>query len=134
MSVFWTSDLETGVETIDNQHKELISRINALFTACSQGKGKEEVVKIMGFLGDYVVFHFGEEEKYMENLGYPAYSSHKKEHQGFINNFSELREKMGQDGPTVEVVVRANKLLIDWLINHIKRVDKEFANFMKSKG
>jgi hemerythrin len=34
----WTEDLSVGVETIDNQHKELFSRINSLADAIRLGK------------------------------------------------------------------------------------------------
>ena len=34
----WTEDLTVGVEAIDNQHKELFSRINSLADAIRQGK------------------------------------------------------------------------------------------------
>ena len=33
MAVTWTDDLATGVNKIDDQHKELFSRINSLLVA-----------------------------------------------------------------------------------------------------
>lgn len=45
MAIEWTDELATGVNKIDNQHKELFKRINNLLDACNQGKGKDEVKK-----------------------------------------------------------------------------------------
>ena len=62
MAIEWTEDLATGVNKIDNQHKELFKRINNLLEACNQGRGKNEVEKVIKFLDDYVIIHFSEEE------------------------------------------------------------------------
>ena len=50
MAIEWTKDLETGVALIDEQHKELFDRVNKLLAASSQGRGKEEVGSLLGFL------------------------------------------------------------------------------------
>ena len=72
MAIEWSDNLSTGVAEIDNQHKELFRRINDLFDACNQGKGKSEVAGVMEFLESYVVEHFGKEENYMKNTAMPA--------------------------------------------------------------
>ena len=58
VAIEWTADLATGVDEIDNQHKELFQRINNLLEACNHGKGKEEVKKVISFLEDYVITTF----------------------------------------------------------------------------
>lgn len=72
MAILWTPDLATKVDEIDSQHRELFKRINDLLDACNQGRGKEEVQKVIRFLEEYVATHFGEEEKYMEKYNYPG--------------------------------------------------------------
>ncbi|MDI3280784.1 MAG: bacteriohemerythrin, partial [Bacillota bacterium] len=99
----WTEDLATGVTQIDDQHKELIERVNQLLAACSEGRGKEEVGRTLNFLSDYIVFHFGTEEKYMTQYDYPGYNSHKAQHTGFIKEFTDLKGKFETEGPTLEV-------------------------------
>ena len=53
MAVQWSENLAVGVNMIDEQHKGIFSRINNLMNAMSQGKGKEEVGKVLEFLADY---------------------------------------------------------------------------------
>ncbi len=36
MAIEWTMGLSTGVDEIDDQHKELFKRINRLLDACNQ--------------------------------------------------------------------------------------------------
>jgi len=132
MAIEWTKDLATGVPIIDDQHKELFGRINALLDACSLGRGKEEVSRVIQFLEDYVNSHFYEEEQRMQQTGYPAYDSHKAQHEEFKRNFAELKQLFETDGTAVYVVTKTNHVVIDWLRVHIRRVDKAFGAFLQT--
>ncbi|MDA8433088.1 MAG: bacteriohemerythrin [Nitrospiraceae bacterium] len=133
MAIEWTPDLATGVDLIDAQHKELFSRINNLLEACKQGKGKEEVGKTIAFLEQYVVEHFSAEEKQMSSAGYPAAPAHKAQHHIFMENFSSLKQKFEAEGPGVHIVVGTNQFVVDWLRSHIRKLDKELGQFLKSR-
>lgn len=133
MSIEWTADLTAGVKEIDNQHKELFQRINSLLDACNRGKGKAEVGKVIKFLEDYVITHFSEEEKYMVKYDYPDYLSHKKQHSEFMENFLKLKTQFEAEGPGVHIVVITNRLIIDWLRNHIRKTDTALGSFLKTK-
>ncbi|MCG0274860.1 MAG: bacteriohemerythrin [Thermosediminibacteraceae bacterium] len=133
MAITWTEDLSTGIAMIDEQHKELFKRVNDLMSACAKGKGKEEIVKVMEFLKEYVVMHFGAEEKCMQETGFPDYKAHKKQHDGFVEEFKQFKNKMEQSGPSVDLVVKINHFLVDWLINHIKKKDKALGAFLRKK-
>ncbi len=133
MALEWTEDLVTGSFEIDRQHKELFKRINALLEACRQGKGKAEISKVVQFLDDYVATHFAEEEKYMKKYDYPAYAAHKAQHLEFIENFSELRRQIEKDGAGVHLLVKTNHMVVQWLINHISKVDRALGTFLKAR-
>lgn len=133
MSIEWTTDLATGVDEIDKQHKELFQRINSLLGSCREGKGKDEVKKVIWFLEDYVITHFSEEERYMGKHDYPEYSSHKRQHLEFMENFLTLKKQFESEGPGVHIVVNINHLVVDWLKNHIRRLDKALGAFLKTK-
>lgn len=134
MDLLWTSDLAIGVDTIDEQHRELLKRLNDLRSAINQGKGKEEIENTFTFLADYAIEHFSAEERYMTKYGYPGYRSHKAEHESFIKNFLELRKKFTnleqQRGITSFLVIEMQRHLYDWLINHIGKVDKALGRYL----
>lgn len=132
MALEWSNELATGYEEIDQQHRELFNRINNLFEACKQRKGMEEVKSMMQFLADYVIKHFSAEEKYMERLSYPGYAAHKAQHWKFTETFSELKKRLEEEGPGVLLVVNTNLILVEWLKNHIRKVDKELGAFLKN--
>lgn len=133
MAIEWTKDLAVGVTIIDDQHKELFRRINQLLEACTQSKGKQVIGEIIDFLGDYVVSHFGEEEKYMQEYAYPDYLKHKGYHTEFINSFKELKAQFEVDGPGTHIIVMTNRVVVNWLNSHIRNVDKLLGAYLKGK-
>ena len=132
----WKENLATGVNEIDNQHKELFRRINKLFTVCQHGQcnvlyGKNEVIKTMLFLEEYVHIHFSSEEFLQLNNKYPEYKNHKSEHTQFMEYFFDLKTLYTDQGSSEIFLHQLNSLLVDWLTQHIHKVDKAFADFLR---
>ena len=133
MKLQWTQELSVGVEEIDSQHKELFDRINNLDSAMKQGTAKEEVVRLIEFLDQYVIIHFGAEEKYMVDYNYTGYALHKTKHDWFKKEFSDIRTRLEAGGVTPELIMLSNNLLISWFSNHIRSIDMMLGSFLKSK-
>lgn len=134
MAIEWKDDLAVGISEIDEQHKELFDKIGSLFDACNAGKGKEQIDATIKYLQDYVVLHFGSEEKLQKKYNYPEYIKHKEMHDQFIKDFLVLKESIDKDGINGLMIIKLNKLLVDWLINHIRKTDKAFGVFLREKG
>jgi len=133
MAIQWTESLETGVDTIDEQHKELVVRVNRLLEACQQGKGKLIMAGLLNFLAEYATKHFAEEEKYMLDYNYPDYDMHKMQHEKFISDFGVLKNKFDVQGAGINLVLVTNRTIVDWLINHINNTDKNLGVFLKNR-
>lgn len=133
MPIQWTPDLAVGVETIDNQHKELYKRINDLLEACRAGKGKETVGEVVAFLEAYVVEHFNAEESLMVRYSYPGYVDHKSLHTQFVKDFAALKEQIKAEGATGHIVIQTNRVVVNWLNQHIRNVDTRLGEFLKTK-
>lgn len=134
MKLQWTEDLSVGEEEVDSQHRELFKMINALDAAIRKGKPNKEIVGLIGFLDDYIVVHFGTEEKYMTSTGYPDFESHRKKHEWFIEEFSHIKKRLEDGAPLVEIGGLSNNLLITWFSNHIRTIDKALGGFLASKN
>ncbi|HYH04800.1 MAG TPA: bacteriohemerythrin [Bacillota bacterium] len=133
MKIEWSRDLEVNNLKIDTQHQELFRRINQLFEACSEGKGSEMVAETIKFLEEYVVVHFETEETLMVEARYPGYAVHKGYHRNFIASFKQLKEQIDPKGPGLNIVILVNRMVVEWLNQHIRNVDKEFAQFLRSQ-
>jgi hemerythrin len=134
MSIAWSDALASGSEEIDTQHKELFERVNGLLDAQQTGNGDPAgVSRIIAYLAEYVVFHFGTEEKFMDQYRYTSASGHKAQHAQFIKVFQRLRDRLLAEGLTGPLQQETKELVVDWLLNHIKYSDRALGAFLKLK-
>lgn len=129
----WSPAIAVGVDIIDKQHQELFTLVNKLVAAFSSGKSKEEIGNALKFLQDYVVDHFGMEEKYMLTHKYHGYDAHKAQHTKFIDEFLGMKKTYETEGASLKLAMEVQRRVGDWLLTHIKRTDKELAEFLKGK-
>ena len=134
MSLQWSENLASGSSDIDTQHKELIVRVNSLLLAVDKGTtAREEISKIVQYLTDYVVFHFGNEEKYMAQYNYSSATAHKAQHEQFVRTFMKLKERLMMEGINAPLAQEVKDLCVDWLVNHIKYSDRALGMYLKMK-
>jgi hemerythrin len=115
--------MTTGVPSVDNEHKELFKQVDALNQAMSQGKGRDEIGKILNFVGDYVVKHFANEEKFMEQYNCPVAEANKAAHNKCIATFKELQARFNASGSNSALTLEIHDTLKKWLVNHIRDID-----------
>lgn len=134
----WTEDLSVGIEEIDEQHKELISRINDLVDSVRQHICKYKIGDVIRFLEDYIVVHFGDEEGLMQKYDYPEYKAHKAQHEYFMREFAELKKELekldgGKRPGSYGLSVETNRVVVDWILDHIAKVDKKLGAHLKTR-
>jgi hemerythrin len=133
MAYEWSSDLETGNETIDRQHKQLFVSLNSLLEAHRQGKGAQELSKIIEFLTVYVAQHFADEEKLQDEYDYPDKFNHKSYHSDFKITVKDLVSKLEAEGYSDDLMAVTIQAVADWLVHHIKSDDFRLAAHVKIK-
>jgi hemerythrin len=131
-TISWDTSMTTGVDSLDNQHKQLIAWLNDLLAAMSLGRGRGEVQGLLDKLGGYAVMHFGHEEDCMARYSCPVAAQNMAAHADFVATFSSFREEYERDGASAHLVVRLESELMRWLTSHIKRTDTQLAPFVKS--
>ena len=124
----WSTDLDTGIDVIDKQHRRIVDYINELHDARTSGHKKEDIAHVIGELVDYTLSHFTFEESMQEEAHYPFLKAHKKVHDLFVKRVAEYQErfKLGED-----ISEELNNLLVTWLYNHIKRDDADYVESVK---
>ena len=132
MAIKWTPDLSVGVKHIDDQHKIWFEKANGLFEAGRERRAKDYISQMLDFLDEYTKQHFRDEEAYMEKIGYPEIDAQKKAHASFINELAKLKSEYEKAGGNVLVILNANKMVINWLTNHIKVMDKKIGDYGKT--
>ncbi len=126
--MLWNATYETGVPVMDEQHKELFRQVDILL---DNGKA-DRVPATLNFLGDYVVKHFSTEEGLQQKSRYPKHAEHKKAHQDFIAAYKSLRQEYESSGQSPIILMKLTRTALDWLKDHIRGKDKEFAAYYKT--
>ena len=129
-----SKDMEVGVVEIDEQHKELVDRLNALLSMGHDAASKEESQKTLDMLEEYIIKHFSDEEELQRKNKYPEYESHKKLHQTFIDEFEKLKKEFEANGHSLKFTMDLNNSLINWIVKHIKSADVELGKFLKNNS
>ena len=127
MEYVWTQELETGCQSIDEQHKQLVAALNALLFACQHGGHRAELKTVLDFLVAYTAKHFADEEEFQCQHNYPEYERHKLLHDQFKVVASDLAERLVQEGPSIALIAEARSTIGNWLVNHIKGEDLKIA-------
>jgi hemerythrin len=132
MAVEWTPNLSVGVDHIDEQHKIWFQKANELFEAGKEKRAKEYISTLLNFLDEYTKQHFRDEEAYMTKIRYPELEAQKKAHASFINDLAKLKAEYNQTNGNILVILNANNMVINWLTNHIRNMDKKIGDYAKT--
>jgi hemerythrin len=124
-----SKDMEIGVKKIDDQHRELINRINAVSSMGVQSVSNEETQKTIDLLGDYIVKHFIDEETLQIKCNCPKYEWHKEQHGFLKEEYQRVKKEFAESGPSPKFTLDLNRSIIDWVVKHIKSADVEFGKY-----
>ncbi len=130
----WTPSMETGIDVVDRQHRELVEQVNRLVEAMRAGKGRKVVGEILSFLGRYAVEHFQTEEKIMEQGGYPDLDKHREVHEAFKKDFGELAAEYDRSPTKLSLTIEVQRRVMAWLREHILKMDMKAAEYLRAHG
>jgi hemerythrin-like metal-binding protein len=127
--VTWNPAWETGIQLIDEQHRQLLAQFEALMVAIHEQRPDGQVPGLLAFLSDYVEIHFSTEEGHMKATQYPDFIGHKAVHDGMRAHVVRLVDGCQQDPSllTQEIL----DFLTDWLIDHINDHDRRMARHLQ---
>lgn len=129
--VEWCSPMDMGIESLDQEHRQLVDILNRLYACWASCEGPDGAWPFLEEMEEYSLFHFRHEETMMAEAGYSALDEHIREHAVFIESVHEFKDKLKAEGCIVGDVLA---YLSGWLINHILASDHHFSRFLKSKA
>ena len=129
-SVPWNDYYGIGVQSIDEQHRELPWQFNPVCDAVWDGKGR---AAIKGFLllADYTQGHFGNEENYVKKHSFPGYAAHKKAHDALVGEMAIFIQRYETEELGSDVVVKVITDLGGWTRQYIRAMDQELGRFLQ---
>ncbi len=133
MGIKWDPALRTGVGQVDDEHQELFRQADAILEAMKSGRGREELGKLINFVGQYVHKHFAAEEQLMARYQCPLAEANKQAHRQFVAKFNELKAKFDQHGASPTVALEISATLTSWLTQHIRAIDAKLGDAVKAQ-
>ena len=127
----WQDKFNTGIQLLDNQHKKLIKMITMLEDSIEKGNTEETIAIVIKSLVFYAKWHFAEEEKVMEKLGYTEIDIHKNYHKLFIEQLVGKLMALKEDRSisAYEII----SMLKKWFVKHIMVEDRKIGQAYKTK-
>ena len=129
--ITWTEIYSVNSPEMDAQHQKLFSLVSHLYNAMMQGSGKTVLDQTLDELVVYTKSHFRAEESMMAQIGYPKLAEHRRLHLELTGQVLEFQRDLraGRNTITVQLL----QFLREWLVNHILKVDKEYARFAEER-
>ncbi len=118
----WKDEYRTGFSSIDYEHQGLINAINEIFAG--SGSEQEEVLTALGEIHAMVEAHFALEEQIMRDRQYPAYVSHKQDHDRLLDEILDIMDAVEKDG-TLDTSAALSERLGAWFSVHFATLDRE---------
>jgi hemerythrin len=121
------------VPEIDEEHKELVARMNRLAGRIKSGD-LSGIDEILVFLEGYVRFHFDNEERMMRTVSYPLINEHLQEHRTFSQQYVNLKRDIasGLHDP-LYLGFRIQLFLFDWWAAHMTKTDRHLGKFIRAQ-
>lgn len=124
----WDQRFQTGLETIDRQHHQLVDILNEFITLLirPQGATPQQVESVFAQLREYAIRHFADEEALMDSfrLDPRHLHYHRKQHEAYIAEVGRVYESVIQNPGSAGKLVA---FLGQWLIHHILGCDQSMA-------
>ena len=127
--ILWKEEYCVGVESIDEQHKELVVIANKIYELLKNdliADKYDSIIAIIDELKDYTVYHFKAEEEYMKNIGYKKLLSQKVAHNDFLEKMQSIDMNKIDNGHN-EYLIEMLDFVCEWLVQHIVKEDKLIA-------
>ncbi len=127
--IIWTETMSVGVESIDTDHKFMVSLINRLKDAVDADEDRAAVGSVLNALLDYTVYHFGREEALMAAVEYPELDTHRRLHAELADRVKAIRADY-TERQDAEIGVEVLAFLKSWLVRHILGDDMDLRPYL----
>jgi len=128
----WKPEYEVHVPFMDDEHRELAAKLNALFLPMSRGEAKEVLAPLLDALVQHTAAHFESEEQAFSRYAYPGAATHHAVHTELLEKVCHLQAEFlaGRQ----QLTLTAMQFLKVWLVEHIGKEDRAFADFLRQRS
>jgi len=124
--LIWRDAWELGITLLDEQHREMVRLLNALF----DDRGPRPVTERLDALIAHLRRHFHAEDVFLCAIGFPDRDEHIREHMMELAELVGLRRALSRTG--AEGLDLADEQAIrHWFFNHVIAEDRRYGDFYR---
>ena len=129
----WQDDFAIGIESVDHEHREMITLINSFHQHLSDEAPRDEIETVLGEIESAIGAHFALEEKAMRDLAYDQYAEHKANHEHLLDDIRNIADAYGEGAYTEMNAVLSEHMKM-WFSNHFRHMDARLHNFLEKRS
>ena len=126
---------KVAYEEMNAVHAQEVELLNSIESLLEIDAPKEQIEAAVEVLFDHTRKHFANEERLMQESGFPAFGMHKSEHDRALNEFQYILMDWKNKKDNSILKEYFTSVIPDWLHQHISSMDTVTAQFIvMSKG
>jgi len=117
----WKPEYSVGVESMDDEHREMIDLINATYDKLASNPDADQIEQCLGDIFSTISMHFALEENMMRKSNYAGYQAHKDDHEELLDQIRDLMDDFDADSSAG--AAKLEQGLSDWFAGHFSTFD-----------
>lgn len=126
----WDGTLSVGNGLIDNEHREIVSILNALYSDWQAGAHHLDLLRTLGKLDATLRTHFTNEEKIMARHHYPSLDQHKAAHISLLDEMDSVSRSL-RLGSAPDAEERLTRFVRKVVMDHVVVWDMDAKEHLK---
>lgn len=123
----FTDEFRTQIPLVDKEHETLFNLVRQTYELVHDEfrvDKFDDIIEIIEELRDYTIKHFADEERYMKSINYDGLAEQVAAHTAFVEKLNNIDfDEIDRDQE--DALDKLIKFLLNWLVQHILKVDKK---------
>ena len=128
MWIEWDETLSVGNETMDREHRAMVTIIRRLFDENHKAPGSPTVQRLLDDLLTETRAHFASEEAMMRAANYAETEEHRNEHSALLVELQIVVDRARKNPDTITIDTLS--FITCWFTDHVKVADLALAEFI----
>jgi hemerythrin-like metal-binding protein len=128
VQLVWHPSYSCGLPEIDDHHRSLFAQINTLLAAIMGQSPPHKVTALIDTLISHVTHHFEEEEKLLQQTGFPQAQAHAAQHRELLDHAAYLVDRF--KSRDLDIAELFQFLASELVAQHMLGADRAFFNHL----
>lgn len=124
---------QVALDFMNRDHAEFSALRGQLLDLLAAGTPAPQVSALLDELLEHTRHHFAEEERLMQEVGFPPYPIHKGEHDRVLADMSARSQRWKQDRDVEALREWLDQAVGDWFMAHVGTMDSVTAEFINMR-